>query len=65
MKALVDSETDRILGFGMLGIQAGEVASPVQIDTTGGLPGTALRDGMFSHPTLMESLNTLFPPFCD
>ena len=32
----------------------------IQIAIMGGLSYTALRDGMFAHPTLAESLNTLF-----
>lgn len=60
MKAVVDAETDAILGFAMLGIDAGEVAGAVQIAMMGGLPYTALRDGVFSHPTTLESLNNLF-----
>jgi pyruvate/2-oxoglutarate dehydrogenase complex dihydrolipoamide dehydrogenase (E3) component len=60
MKAVIDSETQRILGFTMLGIQAGEVMGAVQIAMLGGLPYTALRDGTFAHPTLIESLNNLF-----
>jgi len=65
MKAVVDAETDRILGFGMIGMQAGEIAGAVQIAMMGGLPYTALRDGVFSHPTLMEALNNLFASFKD
>ncbi len=34
--------------------------SVVQIAMLGGLPYTALRDAVFAHPTLAESLNTLF-----
>lgn len=60
MKAVVDGETDVILGFAMLGIDAGEIAGAVQIAMMGGLPYTALRDGVFSHPTTLESLNNLF-----
>jgi hypothetical protein len=32
----------------------------IQIAMMGKLPYTALRDGVFTHPTLAESLNTLF-----
>lgn len=60
MKALVDSSSDRILGFAMIGMEAGEVAGAVQLAMMGGLPYTALRDGTFAHPTLIESLNNLF-----
>ena len=60
MKAIVDADTDQILGAVVLGIEGGEIMSMLQLAMMGNLPYTALRDGMFSHPTLAESLNTLF-----
>lgn len=60
MKALVDGTTDRILGFAMLGPNAGDVASVVQTAMVGKLPFTSLRDGILIHPTLSEGLNLLF-----
>ncbi len=60
MKALVATEDDRILGFAMLGAQAGEVMAVVQMAMLGSLPFTALRDGIIAHPTLAEGLNMLF-----
>ena len=60
MKALVDKKTDQILGAAILGIEGGELMSAIQIAILGRLPYTALRDGMFAHPTLSESFNTLF-----
>jgi pyruvate/2-oxoglutarate dehydrogenase complex dihydrolipoamide dehydrogenase (E3) component len=60
MKALVDPETDRILGAAVLGIEGGEIMSMLEIAMMGGMPYTALRDGVFAHPTLAESLNNLF-----
>ncbi len=60
MKAVVDADTERILGARILGIEGGEVATVVQLAMMGDLPYTALRDGTFSHPTLAESLNNLF-----
>lgn len=60
MKAVVDASNDRILGVAILGIEGGEVASVLQTAMMGDLPYTALRDGVFSHPTLSESLNNLF-----
>ena len=44
----------------MLGAQAGEVMTAVQLAMLGGLPYTALRDGILAHPTLAEGLNMLF-----
>jgi pyruvate/2-oxoglutarate dehydrogenase complex dihydrolipoamide dehydrogenase (E3) component len=60
MKAVVDANTDRILGAAILGIEGGEVVSVLQTAMLGKLPYTAIRDGMFAHPTLSESLNNLF-----
>ncbi len=34
--------------------------SAIEIAMMGNLPYTALRDGIFAHPTLAESLNNLF-----
>ena len=60
MKAIVDRETDQILGCAILGIEGGEIMSMIQIAMMGRLPYTALRDGVFAHPTLAEALNNLF-----
>jgi pyruvate/2-oxoglutarate dehydrogenase complex dihydrolipoamide dehydrogenase (E3) component len=60
MKAVVDANTEQILGCAILGVEGGEVAAMIQIAMMGGLPYTTLRDTVFSHPTLSESLNTLF-----
>jgi pyruvate/2-oxoglutarate dehydrogenase complex dihydrolipoamide dehydrogenase (E3) component len=60
MKAIVDADTGQILGAAVLGIEGGEIMSALQIAMMGKLPYTALRDGIFAHPTLAESLNNLF-----
>lgn len=60
MKAIVARDSDIILGFSMLGVNAGEVMSVVQMAMQGGLPFTALRDGIFAHPTITEGLSMLF-----
>ena len=65
MKAIVDAETDQILGAAILGLEGGEIMSMLQIAMMGKLPYTALRDGVFAHPTLAESLNNLFGTFKD
>ena len=59
MKMLIDAESDRILGFTMLGVSAGEVLAVVQAAMLGGLPYTGLRDAIFTHPTMAEGLNVL------
>jgi pyruvate/2-oxoglutarate dehydrogenase complex dihydrolipoamide dehydrogenase (E3) component len=60
MKAVVDAETDQILGAAILGIEGGEVMTVLQVAMLGKLPYTTIRDGVFAHPTLAESLNNLF-----
>jgi pyruvate/2-oxoglutarate dehydrogenase complex dihydrolipoamide dehydrogenase (E3) component len=60
MKAVVDRGTDRILGAAILGVEGGEVAAVIQTAMMGNLPYTALKEGVFAHPTLAESLNNLF-----
>jgi pyruvate/2-oxoglutarate dehydrogenase complex dihydrolipoamide dehydrogenase (E3) component len=60
MKAVVDADTCQILGCAILGVEGGEVAAMLQIAMMGGVPYTTLRDTVFAHPTLSESLNTLF-----
>jgi pyruvate/2-oxoglutarate dehydrogenase complex dihydrolipoamide dehydrogenase (E3) component len=60
VKALVDADGDHILGFTGFGVGAGEILSSVQIAMSAGLPYTALRDAILTHPTLIEGLITLF-----
>lgn len=59
MKAVVDAETDLILGFAMLGIEGGEIMAVVQMAMLGQVPCSMIRNGVFAHPTLAESLNNL------
>jgi pyruvate/2-oxoglutarate dehydrogenase complex dihydrolipoamide dehydrogenase (E3) component len=60
LKALVESNGERILGFSAFAVGAGETMSCVQIAMTAGLPYTALRDAILAHPTLAEGLSPLF-----
>jgi pyruvate/2-oxoglutarate dehydrogenase complex dihydrolipoamide dehydrogenase (E3) component len=60
MKAVVDAGTGHILGCAILGVEGGEVMSVLQVAMMGGLPYQQIRDGIFAHPTLAESLNNLF-----
>lgn len=59
MKALID-KNDRILGFTAFGTEAGEIMASVQVAMIAGLPYTALRDAIFTHPTMAEGLIALF-----
>ncbi|MFL5654583.1 MAG: mercuric reductase [Ktedonobacteraceae bacterium] len=63
MKAIVDADTSQILGAAVLGIEGGEIMAMLEIAMMGKLPYTVLRDGIFAHPTLAESLNNLFSSF--
>lgn len=60
LKALVDADSDRILGFTAFGVGAGEIMTSVQITMNAGLPYTGLRDAILTHPTLIEGLIPLF-----
>jgi pyruvate/2-oxoglutarate dehydrogenase complex dihydrolipoamide dehydrogenase (E3) component len=60
MKALIATDSDRILGFTMFGVMAGEVMATVQVAMLGNLPYTAVRDAVFTHPTMLEGLIPLF-----
>ena len=60
MKVLVEAAGDRILGFAMIGPEAGEVMAVVQTAILSGLPYTVLRDAILAHPTMAEGLNGLF-----
>ncbi|MEE8224267.1 MAG: FAD-containing oxidoreductase, partial [candidate division NC10 bacterium] len=60
MKAVVDADTNQILGCAILGVEGGELMSMLEIAMMGSLPYTTLRDGIFAHPTLAEALNNLF-----
>jgi len=60
LKALVETQSDRILGFTALGTSAGEIMAAIQVAMIGKLPYTALRDAVLTHPTLVEGLIPLF-----
>ena len=60
LKALIETDSDRILGFTAFGVGAGEVMASVQVAMIAGLPYTALRDAVLTHPTLVEGLIPLF-----
>ncbi len=60
MKAIVSADTGKILGCSILGIEGGEIAAMIQIAMMGNLKYTELKEAIFTHPTLSESLNTLF-----
>jgi pyruvate/2-oxoglutarate dehydrogenase complex dihydrolipoamide dehydrogenase (E3) component len=68
LKALLNAENDQILGFAALAVGAGEMLVPVQLAMKAGLPYTALRDLIVTHPTMTEGFVSLFsamPPIRD
>jgi pyruvate/2-oxoglutarate dehydrogenase complex dihydrolipoamide dehydrogenase (E3) component len=60
MKALISADDDLILGFTMVGAEAGEVMAAVQTAMLANLPYQKLRDAILAHPTMAEGLGPLF-----
>jgi pyruvate/2-oxoglutarate dehydrogenase complex dihydrolipoamide dehydrogenase (E3) component len=60
MKVLVGGSDDRILGFTMIGAEAGEVMTVVQTAMLADLPYPKIRDAVLAHPTMAEGLGPLF-----
>jgi pyruvate/2-oxoglutarate dehydrogenase complex dihydrolipoamide dehydrogenase (E3) component len=60
MKALVGAKDERILGFTMIGSDAGEVMAVIQAAMLADLPYPKLRDAVFAHLTVAEGLGPLF-----
>ena len=65
MKVMVDAESGQLLGATVLGMEGGEIMAQLQLAMMGKLPYTVLKDAVFAHPTLAESLNNLFNHFQD
>lgn len=60
MKVLVEEESGQLLGCSVLGMEGGGIMTILQIAMLGKLRYSVLRDAVFAHPTLAESLNNLF-----
>jgi pyruvate/2-oxoglutarate dehydrogenase complex dihydrolipoamide dehydrogenase (E3) component len=60
MKAIIARDNDRILGFTMIGADAGEVMAAVQTAILARIPYQTLRDAILAHPTMAEGLGPLF-----
>lgn len=60
IKAVVNRETEQVVGAAVLGSEGGEIMSVLQVAMMGKLKYPQLRDAVFAHPTLSESLNNLF-----
>ena len=59
MKMLIAADSDEILGFTVFGAEASELMIAVQVAMMARLPYTALRGGIFTHPTAGEGLTVL------
>lgn len=60
IKAVVDADSGLIMGCAVLGLEGGELMAMIQLAMMGGIPYSRLRDAIFAHPALAESLNNLF-----
>jgi pyruvate/2-oxoglutarate dehydrogenase complex dihydrolipoamide dehydrogenase (E3) component len=59
IQVVIDAENDQILGATILGVEAGELMSVIEVAMLAKLPASVLRDAIFAHPVLAESLNTV------
>ena len=59
MKVLVAANDDRILGFTMIGSEAGEAMAVIQTVMLAGLPYPKLRDAVITHLTIAEGFGPL------
>ena len=59
-KALVEADSDKILGFAAFGAEVGDLLPVVQLAMKAGLPHTALSDLIVAHPTMSEAIPALF-----
>ena len=59
-EVVIDTKTDHVLGCTVLSVEAGEMIAAAQMAMIAGMPFTALRDTIWSHPTMVEGFNTVF-----
>ncbi len=60
LKVIVDANTNLILGAHLFCAESHEMINLIKLCMDAKLPYTALRDGIFNHPTMSEALNDLF-----
>lgn len=60
LRAIVDLKTNKILGAALFCYNSPEVINIIKTAIDAGLDYTILRDQIFTHPTVAESLNDLF-----
>ena len=63
LKAIVDLRTQRILGAALFCPESHEMINIIKLAMDAGLSYRVLRDQIFTHPTMSESLNDLFAQF--
>ena len=63
LKAVVDAETEEILGAAILAPEGGELMSMIELAMMGKLRYSVLENAVFAHPAYAESLNTLWGHF--
>jgi pyruvate/2-oxoglutarate dehydrogenase complex dihydrolipoamide dehydrogenase (E3) component len=63
LKAVVDADSEEILGAAILAPEGGELMSMFELAMMGRLRYTVLEDAVFAHPAYAESLNTLWGHF--
>ena len=59
-KALVDPETEKVLGATLYGIESYELINIISLAMKAHLSYTVLRDQIYTHPTMSEAFNDLF-----
>lgn len=60
LKAVIDAETGKILGATIFAAQSGEVINIISLAISADKDYTFLRDNIYTHPTMSETLNDLF-----
>lgn len=60
LKAVIDADTNKILGCTLFCAEAHELINTVQLAMNAGLTYDILRDAIYTHPSMTEALNDLF-----
>lgn len=60
LKVIVDGATERILGAHLFCEESHEMINTVKLAMDAGISYTALRDAVYTHPTMSEAFNDLF-----
>lgn len=59
-KAVVDKDTDKVLGASLYGKSSEEIINIVKLAIDHDITATALKNNIYTHPTMAESFNNLF-----